>query len=144
MGFWSRLLGGEPPDKDISDIILDDNSAGAGFMGLYPAVDIHHSVDTVTVKMKMPQILVDTINVSIANDMLTIKAVRLYSSSDLDKMTLGEQKKLRIMRRTLPLPFIVASHAEVTATYKDNTLLVVIPRVTGVHTMIQRISVNNE
>jgi HSP20 family protein len=90
-------------------------------------MDLSETEDTLTIKAKLPGLQPEDIQVSVTEDTLTFKGEVSEKTTDEGQNYQRIQKSLRSFSRSITLPCRVMTD-EVTATYEENTLKIVLPK----------------
>jgi len=112
--------------------LLDGNMAAfsreAGlFSGWNPALDVHQDKDNVYVKVELPGMKKEEIDISPHEGMLTISGERKQESEVKEGDTFRSERFFGRFHRTVTLPTMVDG-SRVKATYKDGILTVELPK----------------
>ena len=92
-----------------------------------PAVDVYQDNDNVFVEAPLPGIDIKDVNISVANDVLTIEGSREHKSEVDENNYYRKEVRYGSFHRTIALPASVnGDKAE--AEYKDGILKIVIPK----------------
>lgn len=95
-----------------------------------PAVDIADEKDHIIVKADIPGMTKDQIEVSVHNDVLTIKGEKRQEKETKEKDYVRTERFYGSFHRSFSLPTQVDSQ-NVKATYKDGVLEIVLPKKEG-------------
>ncbi len=103
-----------------------ETSASAG--GAWsPALDLYQDKDSVLVKIEVPGMKRENINLSLHDDLLTITGERLHEKAHDEKGSLRNERFFGKFERTINLP-VQVDGTRVTATYEDGILTVTLPK----------------
>lgn len=113
--------------SDLRDEIdrLFDLSEGREFFGWAPALDVYEDADAFLVKVELPGMKKDEIDLSLHNDTLTISGER--KSEQVNGESSRSERYFGRFQRTFQLPKPVQAE-KVEATYKDGILTVRLPK----------------
>jgi HSP20 family protein len=92
-----------------------------------PKVDISESKDAVVVKAEIPGVEQKDINVSLQDQVLTIKGEKHHEKEEKDEKYHRIERSWGAFTRAFRMPAAVAGD-KVTATFKDGTLTVTLPK----------------
>jgi HSP20 family protein len=92
-----------------------------------PAVDIYDSKDTVMVKADIPGMSKDDIDVSVHNDILTIKGEKNHEKEIKEKDFVRTERFYGSFQRAIRLPAGIDA-AKVGANYKNGVLEIILPK----------------
>jgi len=92
-----------------------------------PAVDIHDTKDVLTFKADIPGLTKDQIDVSVDNNVLTIKGEKSEEKEETKKNIVRSERHYGSFQRSFTLPTGIDS-TKVNAAYKDGVLEVSIPK----------------
>jgi len=105
-----------------------------------PLVDIYQTKDEIVVKATVPGVKPEDIDVSITNDLLTIKG-EFKEEKKIEEATYTLQEhQYGKFERALPLPVPVKT-ADAKATYKDGVLTLYLPKVEEVRPKTIKVNV---
>jgi len=112
--------------------LLDGSLAGfaerAGlFSGWAPALDITQDKDTVFVKVELPGLKKEDIDISLHEGMLTISGERKQEKREGEGETFREERYFGRFHRTVTLPTAVQAD-KVKASYRDGILEIELPK----------------
>jgi HSP20 family protein len=91
------------------------------------SMDLSETESTLTVKAELPGIKPDDIHISVTDNTLTLKGETQEGSVEKSENYQRIERSSRSFSRTLTLPCRIKTE-EVKATYKDNTLRIVLPK----------------
>jgi len=97
------------------------------FSGWSPALDVYQDKDHVYVKVELPGMRREDIDISLQDGSLTISGERRQESEAREGETFRSERFFGRFHRTVALPTEVTAD-RVTATYKDGILLVQLPK----------------
>ena len=92
-----------------------------------PKVDMSETKDAVVVKAEIPGVEQKDINVSLQDQMLSIKGEKHHEKEEKDEKYHRVERSSGAFARTFRMPVAVESE-KVTATFKDGVLLVTLPK----------------
>lgn len=92
-----------------------------------PAVDITEDDNQINVTADIPGMNKDEIDISIQDDVLTIKGHKEEKKEEKDKNYIRTERYAGSFNRSLALPGVVDAD-KVTAAYKDGTLRITLPK----------------
>jgi HSP20 family protein len=107
--------------------LFDDRSWGSRLGMQEPSVDLYEDQDRVVVKAELPGLSKDDIQVSIADNVLTIKGEKKKEEEDSNKDYYRSERVYGAFLRTLPLPAEV-NPEKVQATFKNGVLNIRLPK----------------
>ncbi len=122
---WSPFL--EPFDemeKMFSDFMPVPRRANAGFV---PAIDMYENKDDIVVETQLAGMDPDKVDISIENDVLTIKGESEKRSEVEDKNYYRKEIRRGSFYRNIPLPAHVLGD-KATAVAEDGVLKITIPK----------------
>ena len=96
------------------------------FSGWSPALDLYQNNDNVVVRVELPGMRKEDIEISLQDGMLTISGERNSETAEGDKAERTE-RYVGKFRRSISLPTQVDA-SKVTATYRDGILTVTLPK----------------
>ena len=96
------------------------------FSGWSPALDLYQNNDNVIVRVELPGMRKEDIEISLQDGMLTISGERKSETSEGDKAERTE-RYVGKFRRSISLPTQVDSN-KVAATYRDGILTITLPK----------------
>src|SRR6266581_5386415 len=96
------------------------------FSGWSPALDLYQNNDNVIVRVELPGMRKEDIEISLQDGMLTISGERKREKAEGDKAERTE-RYVGKFRRSISLPTMVDSN-KVSATYRDGILSVTLPK----------------
>jgi HSP20 family protein len=92
-----------------------------------PKVDVSETKDEVLVKAEIPGVEQKDINVSLQDQVLTIKGEKHHEKEEKDEKYHRVERSWGAFTRAFRMPVAVAGD-KVTATFKDGTLMVTLPK----------------
>jgi HSP20 family protein len=92
-----------------------------------PKVDVSETKDAVLVKAEIPGVEQKDINVSLQDQVLTIKGEKHHEKEEKDEKYHRVERSWGAFTRAFRMPVAVAGD-KVTATFKDGTLMVTLPK----------------
>jgi HSP20 family protein len=92
-----------------------------------PAVDLSESEDRLIFRAEIPGVTPEDLNISITDDTLTIRGESREETVESEEDYRSTQRSYGYFSRTIALPCKVEM-GEVTATYKDGLLSIVMPK----------------
>jgi HSP20 family protein len=95
--------------------------------GWIPAVDLYQDKDNFVVKMELPGMEKDQIDISFHNGMLSISGERKTETKDDKAETYRSERFFGRFQRSITLPTLVDGD-KVNASYKDGILTVTLPK----------------
>ena len=108
--------------------LFDDRSWPGSSLGIRePSVDLYEEKDHIVVKAELPGMTKDDIQVSISDNVLTIKGEKKKEEEDRDKDYYRSERVYGAFMRSLPLPAEVNSE-KVHAAFKNGVLEVRLPK----------------
>jgi len=113
-------------DRLFDDVLIGEQ-AGLPAAAWKPAVEMYETNDEVVVRAEMPNVDPSNVDVTVANDALTIKGTVRQEEEKKDRAYFRRELRYGYYVRTLPLPAEVTG-ADAKATYKDGVLEVKIPK----------------
>jgi len=97
------------------------------FSGWSPALDVYDDKDNVVVKLELPGMKKEEIDISLHDGMLTISGERKQETKSGEGETFRSERYFGRFHRTITLPTTVAAD-NVKAAYKDGILTVTLPK----------------
>lgn len=126
---FGRLFGLRDELDRLFENSFGDLTRGTQLLGVWsPAVDLYEDKDNVTVKMELPGMKREDIDLSLHDGALTISGERKSEEKFSDAETYRTERFVGRFHRTLTLPSQV-DPAKVNAVYKDGILTVTLPKV---------------
>lgn len=119
---WTPMF----PSWNEMDKMFDD-SFGNGLSGFVPALDVYQTKDDVVVETALAGIDPNLVNISIANDVLTIEGKSEHKSEVDDKNYYRKEIRCGSFHRSVALPTSVAGD-KAKATYEKGILKIVVPK----------------
>jgi len=113
-------------DRLFDDVLIGEQ-AGLPAAAWKPAVEMYETNDEVVVRAEMPNVDPSNVDVTVANDAVTIKGTVRQEEEKKDRAYFRRELRYGYYVRTLPLPAEVTG-AAAKATYKDGVLEVKIPK----------------
>jgi HSP20 family protein len=107
--------------------LFDDRSSGSSLGMREPSVDLYEEKDQIVVKAELPGMSKDDIQVSIADNILTIKGEKKKEEEDSGKDYYRSERVYGAFIRTLPLPAEV-NPEKVHAAFKNGVLEIRLPK----------------
>ncbi len=102
-------------------------------------VDLYETEDSVVAKAGLPGVNPDEVEVSVIEDLLTIKGTVKHEEKDESERYLRRELSYGAFSRTLPLPASVDSE-NATAEYEGGVLTVTLPKTEGSRTRTIKIT----
>jgi HSP20 family protein len=96
-------------------------------VGLEPAVDVAESDGEVTVKMQVPGVDKDQLQLTVADDHLTVRGETRKESEEKRKNYFSQEIRYGAFQRTVPLPVEVDA-AKANAALKNGVLKITLPK----------------
>lgn len=122
---WTPLLEPfEEMDKMFNDFMPSTRAMGNGFM---PAVDMYEDKDSIIVETQLAGIDPDKVNISIENDILSIKGESEKKSEIDEKNYYRKEIRRGSFYRSIPLPTHVSGD-KATAETEGGVLKIMIPK----------------
>lgn len=117
---WSRLESefDQLLNSTFTDLLGDTSSAGAFN---HPRTDLYEDKDNFHVRIELPGLKRDDIQVELGEGVLTVSAERKSFGED------GEQKQTRRLSRSISVPARVQED-KISARYEDGVLTVALPK----------------
>jgi len=97
------------------------------FGGWSPALDVYQDKDNVTVKVELPGLKKEDIDISLHDGVLSISGERKFEQDDQSGQTFRSERFFGRFQRSVSLPTSVAGD-KVSAAYKDGILTVTLPK----------------
>ena len=130
-GAWSPLSELARLQNEISQVFqspFEDFLAPAGLLeGWIPAVDLYDEKDKFTVKMELPGMKKEDIEVSVDGNTLTISGERKQEEEQRGAETYRVERFFGRFQRSLILPQPVDPN-RISATYQDGVLTIALPK----------------
>jgi HSP20 family protein len=122
---WSPFFDSfEDADKILSDFMPVNRSSQAGFV---PAIDMYEDKDNVIVETQLAGIDPEKVDISIENDVLTIKGEGEKKSEVEDKNYYKKEIRRGSFYRNIPLPAHVVGD-KASAAAEDGVLKISVPK----------------
>jgi HSP20 family protein len=125
------------PFRDVSDIQQEVNRLFDSFFGRpamqatermwVPPVDMYETKDDLHVSFELPGVREKEVNVSITNDVLSVKGERKWDTEIKDEGYHRVERVYGKFERAVPLPMPVQAD-KVKATYRDGVLEIRLPK----------------
>jgi HSP20 family protein len=96
-------------------------------VGFAPALDVHEDKENFVVKVELPGVNKEDVNVSLQDDCLTIAGERKGETKQEDAEVYHTERYFGRFQRTVALPAAVAPE-KVKAQYKDGVLTITLPK----------------
>jgi HSP20 family protein len=115
-------------ERLASDFFLTDSFCESTYGSLWrPPADIYETEESVVVRMEVPGLHVEDINITLRSDTLVVRAVRRECHPGAK--TICHQLEIHhgFFERVLPLPKTIR-HEEAEAMYSDGFLVITIPK----------------
>jgi HSP20 family protein len=131
--FGPRLGGfGVDTLRELQNLQREINRAFSGFSAVpsirqYPALNVWESGDALIFTAELPGIDPDKLEISVANETLTLRGVRESVALKEGEAYHRQERSTGRFSRTVALPF-AADAAKVNAVYKKGILTVTVPR----------------
>lgn len=112
-------------------------AADPDFIGSFsPAIDLEDTEDAYIVRTDLPGLEKDKINLTVANNMLTIEGVRQTSkeTTDQNRGFYAQERSYGSFARSLPLPGPV-DESKISAEYTNGVLTITLPKVAASKSM---------
>jgi HSP20 family protein len=110
-------------DETLSRVMKEE--VGKGVWS--PPVDILERGDEVVLKMDLPGVSQDEIEVKVEENILIVQGERRFTKEVLDESYIQIERPYGTFRRTFNLPRMI-EHERIKASYKDGVLRVVLPK----------------
>ena len=104
---------GEPDDKELA--------------GLVPAMDVTETADSVNVKVELPGVKKEDVQISLKDELLTIRGEKKEEKEEKEENRHFVERSYGTFSRTLTLPSQVKTEG-VKATFKDGILHITLPK----------------
>jgi HSP20 family protein len=101
--------------------------SGKSTGSLEPALDLYEEKDQIVVKAELPGMTKDDIQISISDNVLTIKGEKKHEEEDTGKDYYRSERTYGAFFRTLPLPAEINAD-KVQATFKNGVLEIRLPK----------------
>ena len=111
--------------------------------GFSPTVDIKESEKELTIKAELPGINEKDIDVSLANDVLTIQGEKKEEKEEKDKGYYYAERSFGSFRRVLPLPAGVDTQ-KAEASFKKGVLTITVPKTEEARSKVKKIAIKSE
>ena len=112
----SRLFESSAPSRDT-----------ALFSGWSPALDVYDEKDSFSVRVELPGLKKDEIDISFHNGALTVSGERKHERAALEGETFRSERYFGKFQRSVTLPAVVDA-GKITASYKDGVLEIEVPK----------------
>ena len=112
----SRLFESSAPSRDT-----------ALFSGWSPALDVYDEKDSFSVRVELPGLKKDEIDISFHNGALTVSGERKHERAGLEGETFRSERYFGKFQRSVTLPAVVEA-GKITASYKDGVLEIEVPK----------------
>jgi HSP20 family protein len=123
--------------------LFDERSRPGGDMDLQePAIDMYEEKDQIVVKAEMPGMSKDDIQISVTDNVLTIKGDKQKEEEDRGKDYYRSERAYGAFIRTLPLPAEINAE-KVEAIFKNGVLEVRLPKSEAAKKKEIKINVHN-
>jgi len=114
-----------------------------GWGVFHPTVDIKESEKEITIKAELPGMDEKDIDVSLANDVLTIQGEKKEEKEEKDKGYYYAERSFGSFRRVLPLPVGVNTQ-KAEASFKKGVLTITVPKTEEAKEKIKKIAIKSE
>ena len=111
--------------------------------GFTPTIDIKESAKEITIKAELPGMDEQDIEVSLADDVLTIQGEKKAEKEEKDKGYYYAERSFGSFRRLLPLPVGVNTQ-KAEASFKKGVLTITVPKTEEAKDKIKKITIKPE
>ncbi|MGB3491323.1 MAG: Hsp20/alpha crystallin family protein [Elainellaceae cyanobacterium] len=118
------------------------NWDGMGNSGA-PAVEFHEKENSIHLKIELPGINPDDLNIEVTEDAVSIAGERKSETKSEKKGVIRSEFRYGTFRRVIPLPSRV-KNADVTASYQDGILHLTLPKTDVERNRVVKISLNGQ
>lgn len=125
---FDRLASLREEMNQLFDLSFPGFQRDAGlFSGWSPALDVHQDKDNVFVKVELPGMKKEEIDISLHDGMLTITGERKHEEETKEGESFRSERYFGKFHRSVALPTAVDTE-KVNASYKDGILTVTLPK----------------
>ncbi len=114
---------------------------GEGESRFSPRINVSETDTAIEISVELPGVEEDNIDVTLADDALTIKGEKQSEVEDKSKDYHLIERSYGVFRRSIPLPFKVAAES-VNAKFDKGVLSISLPKPPEVEAKIQKIEIN--
>ena len=104
-----------------------DDTVKGDLVAFTPAVDLEDTKDSLQVKVELPGVNKDDVEISLKDDLLTIKGEKKDVREESTENRFYVERCYGAFSRTLTLPSLVKSD-QVKATFNDGVLIITLPK----------------
>jgi HSP20 family protein len=128
--YFRPLFGHRGFRGDLSSVFSDffDETAENVVTKFNPAVDLVDTRDALQVKVELPGVKKENVEISLKEDLLTIKGEKREEKEEKGENRYYVERSYGTFSRTLTLPSLVKSD-QVKATFEDGILVITLPKV---------------
>jgi HSP20 family protein len=113
--------------NDLSTRFLGDEGEGWFAGTVAPSLDLSETENTVEVRMDLPGVTAQEIDIQISGNVLTVSGQRKEEKEEKGRMYHRVERRYGGFSRSVTLPCIVAEN-EVAAEYRDGVLAITMPK----------------
>lgn len=126
---WSPVFGPRGLQSEMSRVFSDffGETSGTDISALTPAMDLVDTKDSVKVRVELPGIAREDVDISLKDDTLTIKGEKKQEKEQEDEDRYHVERRYGSFSRTLTLPSRVNPEA-VEARFRDGVLEITLPK----------------
>ncbi|MEA3272269.1 MAG: Hsp20/alpha crystallin family protein [Patescibacteria group bacterium] len=125
------------------DKFFNDDSFGGRQRGFVPSVDVYQTDNNVVVETPLAGVNPDDVEVSIEDNILTIKGETQRKSETDDENFYRKEVRYGSFQRQVAIPAPVQEEKAI-ATSKDGMLKITVPKATEIETKSHKITINKE
>ncbi|GGO65865.1 Hsp20/alpha crystallin family protein [Bowmanella pacifica] len=151
MSFFPSLFGHQKPEAvtslrsrldNVFDDFFKDWPQAADAKWLRPAVDVAETKEALEVKVDLPDMNREDIQLELHGDQLLIQGEKQFKKEDKDDKGYHlMERAYGSFRRVIPLPFTLSDSSEVKASYDKGVLTVLLPKPAGEQVNSKRIDI---
>lgn len=114
---------------DLNSVFTElfDQTDGNDEVAFNPAVDVLDASETLQVKVELPGVKKEDVQIFLKDDLLTIKGEKREEKEEKEENRYYVERNYGTFSRTLTLPAIVKTD-EIKATFKDGVLEITLPK----------------
>lgn len=127
--YWRPSFGLRGLQEEMNRMFSDffDESSEKGVATITPAIDLVDGKDKVTVRVEIPGMDKDDVQISLKEDMLVIRGEKKAEKEEKEENRYYVERSYGSFMRTVALPSRVKAD-EVKASYKDGVLKIELPK----------------
>lgn len=129
------------------DHIFDETTPNINWEGISnssaPAVELHEEDHSIQLKMELPGIKPEDLNIEVTEDAVSISGERKSEAQSEQRGVVRSEFRYGSFRRVIPLPSRV-KNTDVTANYQDGILHLTLPKTDAERNRVVKVSLNGQ